>query len=220
MRTCLFLLTLPVVLLGIWAWRPIASEQPVDQPVLPAMPRIEDDKASAHAVSLRIEEPGTAYAGLPCTLTLHLKNPTTKVVKNLLLSASFDQGLEHETKARPVELTVPELKAGETKDIPLILTPKQAWEFGVQVSLTYENGMHTESVAKVKATMPSPTPTPRADAIQRIPTLSFGQAETHAGAIKVSFMGMYYEPRMWSPNGEDVASRATYYALVTYESEI
>ena len=230
MRIASLLLVLPFVLFSSWAFRPMPDEQPVpavhprlvpepvanDQPVLSAMPRIEDEKRPARFVTLRAEAPTPAYVGNPCTLTLHLKNVSTKALTNLLLTASFDKGLEHETKARPVVLNIPELKAGESKTFPLILTPAAAAEFGVQFLLTGDDGVQADAQAKVKATAPSVSQAPDTDNTLVVRSLVFGQAQSRSGGICVSYLATHYELCTWiSPDAKNHTGH--YYAPVTAE---
>jgi hypothetical protein len=247
MRTASLLIALPLILFSSWAFWPIAdgapapavnpriepkpvlNDQPaptavaktepiaVGQPAPRAMPRIEDEKRPAQTVMLRVEEPASAYVGYPCTLTLHLKNATTRVVTNLLLTASFDEGLVHETNARPVELFVAELKAGESKDVPLVLTPKEVAEYGVHLSLTSENGVRADAVAKVKATAFSSSPVTQPEYSHTIGGIYYGQAQSRNGGICVSHLATHYEYRTRISPGAKSEARVDYWEQVTTE---
>ena len=215
MRIASLVLALPFVLLTPWTAWPLSNDQPVPS----AKATIADEKRPAQPVTLRVEEPANAYAGFPSMLTLHLKNVTTKVVTNLRLTASFGEGLVHETKARPVELNVPELKAGESKTFPLFLTPKEVWEYGVHISLVGDNGVQADAEAKVKATKPSSVPPAQPEYSLAVRSIVFGQAQARNSAISVSYLASHYELRTWVPPAGADGAAFQYWEPVTAESK-
>ncbi len=77
-------------------------------------------------LSLAMDEPLSMGVGAPVTFSITLTNTGSAPASGIVLSASFDKGLEHETKANPVELPMASLNAGDIKSIPLILTPRTA----------------------------------------------------------------------------------------------
>ncbi len=103
-------------------------------------------------LALEMDVPVSRGVGTPVTFTITLTNTGTAAARGLLLSAEFDKGLEHETKADPVELPMPSLGAGERKSIPLILTPRTAGLLNVTVKVTADGGLQRE----VKRTLTVP----------------------------------------------------------------
>ncbi len=76
-------------------------------------------------LKLSVTGPATAVKNVPMTYQLTVNNPGTGPVTNLLLKSQFDPGLEHESKANPIELPAGTLGAGETRTYSLVLTPRQ-----------------------------------------------------------------------------------------------
>ncbi|HEV8060181.1 MAG TPA: hypothetical protein VGP68_09925 [Gemmataceae bacterium] len=91
-----------------------------------------------------VNEPLSLGVGTPVTFTITLTNSGSAPATGILLSAGFDKGLEHDTKANPVELPMTSLNAGEVKNIPLILTPRTAGLLKVHITLTADGGIKKE----------------------------------------------------------------------------
>jgi uncharacterized repeat protein (TIGR01451 family) len=89
--------------------------------------------------------PANAVVGVPITYEITLKNPGSGPATNVVLSDDFDQGLEHETRANPVELRVGTLGAGETKTIPLTLTPRRVGLLVNRVTATADGNLKAQS---------------------------------------------------------------------------
>src|SRR5262249_33577623 len=64
-------------------------------------------------LKVAIAGPAAAVVNTPIVYQVTVSNPGTGPATNVLLSASFDQGLEHETKVNRVELPIGVLGAGE-----------------------------------------------------------------------------------------------------------
>src|SRR5207248_10924886 len=87
----------------------------------------------------------TAVVGVPITYQIAISNPGSGPATNVVLSDAFDAGLEHESRANPVELQIGTLAAGETKNIPLVLTPRQVGTLVNRVTATADGGLRAQA---------------------------------------------------------------------------
>jgi hypothetical protein len=217
MRIVLFSLVLAMTLFAHWAPMPVqtaAEETPTK-----SMPKVEDDRERGWPISVQLECPPSSWVASPCALAIRITNTGAKPAANLLLSAVFAQQLEHETKANPVELRIGGLMAGESKQIPLMLTPSQAGEFLVQVSLAGDNGIKSQAECKIKAEAATSYTPPQVDyqGTTSIRSFVFAQAQSQAGCVSVSFLSTAYVLRSYYPGGNEKAPQAHYYEPVTSE---
>jgi len=100
-------------------------------------------------LSLAMPEPPSVAVGTPVTLQITATNMGSGPATGVLLSASFDKALEHQTRANPVELPLGTLAPGESRPIPLVLTPTQAGRFSVRVTATADGNLKAEAQAAV-----------------------------------------------------------------------
>ena len=100
-------------------------------------------------LSLAMPEPPSVAVGTPVTLQITATNMGNGPATGVLLSASFDKALEHQTRANPVELPLGTLAPGESRPIPLVLTPTQAGRFSVRVTATADGNLKAEAQAAV-----------------------------------------------------------------------
>jgi uncharacterized repeat protein (TIGR01451 family) len=99
--------------------------------------------------------PDTGTLNLPVTYQLTISNPGSGTATNVMLKDDFDAGLEHESKANPIELPIGTLGPSESKTIPLVLIPRKT---GALVSRAeakadgglYANAQHTVTVQEAK----------------------------------------------------------------------
>ena len=110
--------------------------------------------------------PDTAVVGVPITYTITITNPGNGPATNVALEDSFDAGLEHESKANPVAVQVGTLNAGETKSVPLVLTPKQVGKLNNRVTAKADGGLiakaeHPVTVQKAQLAVAKTGPTLR-----------------------------------------------------------
>src|SRR5262249_31076887 len=85
---------------------------------------LRDEKAVTTQVTapqLKVAKtgPATGILGVPVTYQITVSNPGSAPATNVLLKDEFDDGLEHESRARPVELPVGTLGAGETRTVAI-----------------------------------------------------------------------------------------------------
>lgn len=107
---------------------------------LPSPPQV----GGAPNLILGMDQPVSRGVGQPVTFTITLTNTGTAPATGIILSATFDKGLEHETRANPVELPMASLGAGETKNIPLVLTPRMPGLFKTKVTVEATGGIKRE----------------------------------------------------------------------------
>jgi uncharacterized repeat protein (TIGR01451 family) len=96
---------------------------------------------TAPQLTLSKTGPATGMIGVPITYQVVVTNPGNGPATNVLLSDDFDPGLEHESRANPVELKVGTLGPGETRTIPLTLTPRQAGRLVSRVTATADGNL-------------------------------------------------------------------------------
>ena len=85
--------------------------------------------------------PDTAVKNVPITFQLTVSNPGTGPATNVLIQDRFDKGLEHESKANPIELPVGTLGAGETRTFTLALTPRVTGRLVNEATVTADGGL-------------------------------------------------------------------------------
>src|SRR5262249_40249275 len=85
--------------------------------------------------------PATGTLGVPITYTLTVTNPGSGAATNVLLKDDFDPGLDHETRANPIELPVGTLAPGESRKVELTLVPKKAGTLMNRVVATADGGL-------------------------------------------------------------------------------
>jgi uncharacterized repeat protein (TIGR01451 family) len=98
-------------------------------------------------LKLAVNAPAGGTIGVPVTLPITVTNPGTGPATNVLLSAAFDPGLEHDTHANPVELPLGTLGPGESKTVPLVLTPRREGRLVTRITATAEGGLSTTAEA-------------------------------------------------------------------------
>ena len=104
----------------------------------------KDEKCATTQVttaSLRVglTAPATGMVGAPLSYQITVTNPTTVPLSNVTLTAQFDEGLEHESRARTVNLNVGDLAPQESKNATLVLTPRQMGKLLTKVVATSGN---------------------------------------------------------------------------------
>jgi uncharacterized repeat protein (TIGR01451 family) len=108
-------------------------------------------------LKVALADPVSAGVGVPITLQITVSNPGTGPTTNVILSAGFDAGLEHETRANPVELPLGVLAPGESKNVPLILVPRQEGRMMVRVSARADGNLKDQAEKAVTVQRPRVT---------------------------------------------------------------
>jgi uncharacterized repeat protein (TIGR01451 family) len=89
--------------------------------------------------------PTNGVVNVPITYQITVSNPGTGPATNVVLSDEFDPGLEHESRANPVELRIGTLGPNETKTIPLVLTPRKVGQLVNRVSATADGNLRAQA---------------------------------------------------------------------------
>jgi uncharacterized repeat protein (TIGR01451 family) len=89
--------------------------------------------------------PVAGVVGVPITYQITVSNPGSGTASNVVLSDEFDQGLEHESRANPVELRVGTLGPNETKTLALTLTPRQMGQLMNRVTAIADGGLRAQA---------------------------------------------------------------------------
>ena len=97
--------------------------------------------------------PPTGLVGAPITYQIAVSNPGAAPATNVVLKDQFDPGLEHVSKPKDpfIDLRVGTLQPGETKTVPLVLTPRGPGTFVNRVDAVADGGLsdHSECVVQV-----------------------------------------------------------------------
>jgi uncharacterized repeat protein (TIGR01451 family) len=96
-------------------------------------------------LDVSLSEPLGVVVGAPFTFQVTVTNRGTGPATNVLLSASFDSSLLHQTRANPVELPIGTLTAGESRTIPLALTATKIGRFETRVVATADGGLRAQA---------------------------------------------------------------------------
>ncbi|HVK14664.1 MAG TPA: hypothetical protein VM597_38350 [Gemmataceae bacterium] len=97
---------------------------------------------------------GAATVGTPATLRLTVTNPGTSPVRDIVLATALAEGLVH-SAGSDLEKNIGTLEPGQSRIIPLTVTPKKVGDLGVKFRLT-ARGMNTavEETTRLQAAPP------------------------------------------------------------------
>jgi uncharacterized repeat protein (TIGR01451 family) len=95
---------------------------------------LKDEKSAVVQVTtpglkVAVTGPAGGAIGVPFTLQIVVTNSGTGPAEAVALNAQFEAGLEHDTKANPLNLPLGTLAGGESKTVGLVLTPRQVGTF-------------------------------------------------------------------------------------------
>jgi uncharacterized repeat protein (TIGR01451 family) len=107
----------------------------VPQPAVPQAPQL----------NVALNGPDTATVAAPLTYQVVVTNPGTGPAVNVELTATFDKDLEHASKANTVTSPLGTLAPGETKTLPLVLTPRRAGKFTTRITATADGNLKSEA---------------------------------------------------------------------------
>lgn len=108
-------------------------------------------------LAVALTGPAAGIVGVPALYQITVTNPGSGPATNVKLSAAFDAGLEHASKANPVELPVGTLAAGESKTTTLSLTPRQPGQLAAQVTATADGDLRQQARHALTAQVPQLT---------------------------------------------------------------
>jgi hypothetical protein len=87
----------------------------------------------------------SAFVGLAVNCPITIQNPGTGTATDVVLQAGFDAGLEHESKANPVQLSIGTLGPREQRPVTLVLTPRRRGLLAVHLTATGAGGLKDQS---------------------------------------------------------------------------
>jgi uncharacterized repeat protein (TIGR01451 family) len=102
-------------------------------------------QVTAPQLKVAVAGPATAVVGTPLSYQITVSNPGTGSATNVKLTASFDLGLEHESKARSVDLPLGTLGPNESRTVPLVLSARQEGRFVTRVAGSADGGLRDQA---------------------------------------------------------------------------
>ena len=105
-------------------------------------------------IKVSITGPQTGMIGQPLQFQVTAANPGSGTADNVLITAQFDPALEHETKANPLSLPLGQLQGGDSRSIPLVLTPRQPGTLKIQIGATATGGISDQAETTVVVQQP------------------------------------------------------------------
>jgi uncharacterized repeat protein (TIGR01451 family) len=145
-------------------------------------------QVTAPQLSMTMTAPDAAAVGAPITYQIAITNGGSGPATNVVLSDDFDKGLEHETKANPVELRIGTLGPNETRNVPLSLMPRQEGRWVNRVNATADGNLkaHAEHAVVVQKAQLKLTKTgPPARYVDQQPAV-FDIRVTNAGEVPLA----------------------------------
>ncbi len=128
-------------------------------------------QVAAPGLKVTVTAPPTGTINTDISYQITVSNTGGSVVENVQLTAQFDPGLEHISKANPVTLNkngyagLASLAPGTSQTVKLILTPRQAGQLNTRVTATADGGLVDVTDVAVNvgqaAAPPQPPPPPQ-----------------------------------------------------------
>jgi uncharacterized repeat protein (TIGR01451 family) len=124
-------------------------------------------RVAAGQLQVEVKGPAQVLVNDAVEHEVALTNPGGAAVANATLLAQFDAGLEHETKANPLQLPLGPVGPGETRTVKLVLQAKQPGTMNVQVTAQGDGGFsaradHAVTVRQPRLTLQVSGPASRA----------------------------------------------------------
>jgi uncharacterized repeat protein (TIGR01451 family) len=98
-------------------------------------------QVTAPGLSVAMTGPTTGAVGAPITYQITVTNSGSGSASNVVLSDRFDPGLEHESRANPVELRIGTLGTREARTVAITLVPRQAGRLLNRVDAHADGGL-------------------------------------------------------------------------------
>jgi len=113
---------------------------------------------TAPAVKVTMTGPDTGVVGVPVNYQVTVANPGDGPATNVMLNAQYDPGLEGPQNAKTLTLALGNLGPGESKNVPLSLTPRQTGRLTARVTATADGGLsdsaqHVVTVQQAQLTL-------------------------------------------------------------------
>ena len=96
---------------------------------------------TAPALKVSMTGPATGVVGVPIDYQVTVTNPGNGALTNVVLNATYDPALEAVQNAKTLTLALGKLEPGESKNIPLTLTPRQPGRLATRVTATADGGL-------------------------------------------------------------------------------
>jgi uncharacterized repeat protein (TIGR01451 family) len=96
---------------------------------------------TAPTLKVTLTGPDTGVVGVPVNYQVTITNPGDGPAANVMLSAQYDPGLEAIQNAKTLTLALGTLGPGESKNIPLTLTPRQVGRLSTRVTASADGGL-------------------------------------------------------------------------------
>jgi uncharacterized repeat protein (TIGR01451 family) len=96
-------------------------------------------------LKVAIAGPAGGVIGSPIVYQITATNPGTGPATNVVLSATFDPGLEHESKVNTLQLKIGTLAPGESRTVPMTLTAQKLGRLVNRVSATADGGLRDQA---------------------------------------------------------------------------
>ncbi len=135
-------------------------------------------------LAIEIEAPGEALVGKPATIKVKITNPGDVPARGVVLMATLPEGLTHAAGA-DLENPVGDIPPGETKTVPLKVTPTKPGEYSTRVRVIGAGGAKASEfrlVAKGKPEVTAKAPTDIA--VRTLVELEFTARNDGAETIK------------------------------------
>jgi len=123
-------------------------------------------QVTAPGLKMTIAAPPTGTVNSPIDYQITLTNTGGTMVENIVLTAQFEQVLEHLSKANPLQLTkqgepsLASLAPGQSRTVILTLTPRQAGRLTTRVTVTADGGLADAGEAAVNVALAPVVPQP------------------------------------------------------------
>jgi uncharacterized repeat protein (TIGR01451 family) len=98
--------------------------------------------------------PATAVVGMPISYQITVTNGGSGPATNVMLTDQFDQGLEHQSGANPLELPIGTLPPGGSRMVTLTLTPRREGQLVNRVTATADGGLTANAEHPITVTQP------------------------------------------------------------------
>jgi uncharacterized repeat protein (TIGR01451 family) len=110
--------------------------------------------------------PANGVVGVPIPYTITVTNPGTGPASHVALIDEFDEGLEHDSHVRKVQLEIGDLAAGESKSVALNLMPRTTGQLVNRVTATADGNLtataqHTVNVQRAQLRIAKTGPSKR-----------------------------------------------------------
>ena len=110
------------------------------------------------ALKMKLTGPASGIVGVPIPYELTLTNPGTGAATNVLLKAELGDGLDAGTKTQKIEMRLEAVDGGQSRPVPLTLTPRKPGKLAVRVAVTADGGLsdkgtHSVEVREARVTL-------------------------------------------------------------------